>query len=181
MGIKFSGSLKRSTSLVTFLAKLDSPALSRAVARGLNEHAEEQRRISVKGIVSYTGVPNSRVSRVTKTVKAGVSSTLIAKVVTADKAIGLEEYGSPVWSRSMPGVEATAWNRRQIFDGTFMARGMVFHRVGASRMPIRKLYGPVLANELAKPDRPNVPRARAFAELDLKKRVYRQILRELGA
>jgi hypothetical protein len=38
----------------------------------------------------------------------------------------------------------------------------------------------VLANELAKPSRPNVPASERFAALDLEKRVVRQVIRTLG-
>jgi hypothetical protein len=38
----------------------------------------------------------------------------------------------------------------------------------------------VLANEFAKPTRPNVPAAERYAAIDLEQRVLRQIIRVIG-
>jgi hypothetical protein len=54
----------------TFLRNLGDPRVRVAAAQGLNEHAAEQRRLSVTGIAAYTGVPKGRVSGATTVIKA---------------------------------------------------------------------------------------------------------------
>lgn len=177
----------------SFLERLTGPAMQQAAARGLTEHAHEQRRQSIIRIAAYTGVPNGRVASTTKVLpaKGGASPEVI--VQTADRAITLAEYGNPAWVRdlnpgwkggavsSMRGAEATGWNVRRQFPGAFIAGGQVVVRKGPERdAPLKILSMAVLRNELAKPTRPNVPAAEQFAQLDLEKRVTRHVLRALG-
>lgn len=193
--MKITAEFHQSTQLAQFLAKL-RPGTLRGAARGLNEHAEEQRRQSIVRIVATTGVPAGRMSGKTKVRKARASAAMTASVETADVAIPLAEYGNPVWVRdlnpmadgrrggsvsSMRGAEATGWNVRRQFPHSFIANGQVVVRTSKARYPLKRLSMAVLANELAKPSRPNVPAATAFAQLDLEKRVIRHVLRILEA
>lgn len=179
----------------TFIKRLSDPRIRSAAALGLNEHADEQRRVSVTRISAYTGVPKGRVSGATKVIKAGGGATMQAVVRTSDAAISLAQYGNPVWVRdlnpmsdgirggsvsSMRGAEATGWNVRRQFPHAFMVSGQVVVRTGAGRTPLKRLSMAVLANELAKPSRPNVPAAERYAAIDLEKRVLRHVLRMLG-
>lgn len=190
--MKVTGEFHQSAEFEHFIAKIKGDAIPRAASIGLNEHADEQRRQSVVRISSYTGVPASRVRAKTR-VKRSSPGFLEAEVITADKAIMLSEYGSPVWTRdrtpgwkggsvsSMAGAEATGWNVRRVFKHAFIANGQVVVRTGPQRdASLKVLSMAVLANELAKPTRPNVPAAEKFVRLDLEKRVTRQILRLLG-
>jgi len=45
---------------------------------------------------------------------------------------------------------------------------------------LKRLSMAVLANELAKPTRPNVPAAEAFMRYDLERRVVRHVVRTVG-
>jgi hypothetical protein len=178
-----------------FLKKLSDPRIQQAAVRGLNEHADEQRRAAVTRIAAYTGVPKGRVSGSTKVIKASPAGTMEAKVRTSDVAIPLAEYGNPVWVRdlnpmsdgkfggpvsSMRGAEATGWNVRRQFPGAFIANGQVVVRTTKARTPLKRLSMAVLANELAKPTRPNVPAAQSFAAVDLQQRVMRHVIRAIG-
>jgi hypothetical protein len=180
----------------TFLTKLGSGELRAAAAMGLNEHAAEQRRQAVVGISSYTGVPRGRVGATTRLIKAsGTGSEIQAVIRTSDKAIGLAEYGKPTWVRdlnpmadgkrggsvsSMAGAEATGWNVRRIFKHSFIANGRVVVRVDKTSRRLKTLSMAVLANELAKPSRPNVAAAERYAAIDLERRVLRHVIRQLG-
>lgn len=180
----------------TFIKRLSDPRIRAAAALGLNEHAQEQRRTSVVRISAYTGVPRGRVSGATKVVKAGGGGASMQAIVrTSDAAISLAQYGNPVWVRdlnpmadgirggsvsSMKGAEATGWNVRRQFPGAFIAGGQVVVRTTKARKPLKRLSMAVLANELAKPSRPNVPAAERYAAIDLEKRVLRHVLRALG-
>ena len=185
--------LEKPRNLKTFFVKLGSPEMRQAAARGLNEHTEEVRRQSVTRMTSYTGVPRSRVAGKTKVIKARPSASMVARVQTADQAIGLHEYGAPTWTRdlkpgwkggsvsSMSGAEATSWNIRRQFKGTFVAKGKVFVRTGKARdAKLKVLSGAVLANELSKPTRPNVAAAEKYTQIDLERRVMRHIVRVVG-
>lgn len=193
--MKVTATFHQDAELIRFLRKLEGPEMERAAARGLNEHADEQARQSVVRISSYTGVPTSRMRSKTRTVRAAPGPTMTAEVVTSDVAIPLAEYGSPEWVRdlnpmadgkfggsvsSMRGAEATGWNVRRQFPHTFIANGQVVVRTTKDRFPLKVLSMAVLANELAKPSRPNVPAAERFAALDLEKRIVRQVIRTLG-
>lgn len=179
-----------------FLTKLGSGAIRPAAAMGLNEHADQQRKDSVARIVAYTGVPKSRVGSTTRLIKASASGAdMQATIRTRDKAIGLQEYGNPVWVRdlnpfadgqkggsvsSMKGAEATGWNVRRQFPHAFIANGKVVVRVSKTSRKLKMLSMAVLANELAKPSRPNVAAADRYAAIDLERRVLKHVLRALG-
>lgn len=192
--MKVTATYHQSAEIERFLRRLTGPNMQRAGARGLNEHAEEQKRQSVTRIAAYTGVPKGRVHSKTRVKRAAPSANMAAEVITADKAIRLAEYGNPQWTRdlnpgwkggavsSMRGAEATAWNVRRQFPGTWVAQGQVWRRSdpGDNRSRPVPLFAAVLANELAKPSRPNVPAAERYLALDLEKRVTRHVLRELG-
>jgi len=190
--VKITTQFHQSRDLKTFLLKIGGPEVGKAAAMGLNEHAAEQRRQSIVSISSYTGVPRGRVSSKTKLIKASASGTMEAKIRTSDVAIGLAEYGNPVWVRdqspsqfggsvsSMAGAEATGWNVRRQFKHAFVANGKVMVRTGKGRTPLKVLSMAVLANELAKPSRPNVPAAERYAAMDLERRVMRHVVRALG-
>ena len=194
--MKVTAEFHHSQEFKAFITKLGSPAMEQAAALGLNEHADEQRRGSITRISAYTGVPKGRVSGHTKVIKASAGASMEAKVQTNDVAIPLAEYGNPVWVRdlnpmsdgvfggpvsSMRGAEATGWNVRRQFAHAFIAGGQVVVRKTNSSYPLKVLSMAVLANELAKPSRPNVPAAEAFAAYDLEKRVFRHVVRILGA
>jgi len=183
----------QSSEIAHFLRNLTGPAMQQAGARGLTEHAQEQKRQSVVRIAAFTGVPAGRVRSKTRVTGAKPGPSMSAVITTADQAIPLGEYGNPVWVRdrnpgwkggavsSMAGAQATAWNVRRTFGGTWVAGGQVYRRQTSDprSRPVR-LFSAVLANELAKPSRPNVSQTERFAQLDLEKRVTRHVLRALG-
>lgn len=185
----------RPTGLTPFLRELSSPGMVKAALAGLNEHADEQRRQAVVRVSESTGIPASRMAAKTRVIKAVPAKSMTATVETKDQAIGLAEYGKPVWVRdrnpfaegqrggsvsSMAGAEATAWNIRRVFKGSFIVNGRVVIRTSKARFPLRTLYAAVLPNELSKPDRPNVPAAERFAQVDLESRITRHVVRYLA-
>jgi len=193
--MKVTAEFHRSGNFTAFLGKIGGPEIQRAAAVGLNEHAEEQRRQAVTKISAYTGVPRGRVSSKTKVIKARPGGSIEAAVRTSDTAISLAQYGNPVWKRdlnpmadgkrggpvsSMRGAEATGWNVRRQFPGAFVAGGQVVVRTSKASRPLKVLSMAVLANELAKPSRPNVQAAQAFAAIDMERRVMRHVIRALG-
>ncbi|MCB1471013.1 MAG: hypothetical protein KDK08_28495 [Rhizobiaceae bacterium] len=184
----------QSHEITRFLKNLSGPAMQQAAARGLTEHAQEQRRQSIVRIVAITALPRGRVAGPIKVKPAPAGLATEAQVHVADRAISLAEYGSPAWTRdlnpgwkggavsSMSGAEVTGWGYRRQHRGTWVANGQVYKRADYKnpRSKAKMLWGVVLANELAKPEWKNVAGAEAFAQLDLEKRVTRHVLRALG-
>lgn len=179
-GVKVDARLERLHEMTALVRRLQNLDMAVPAARGLNEHAEEQKRQSIVRISNFTGIPNGRVSGGMSIKRAVPAPSMTATVESRDQAISLGEYGSPTWSRSEAGARATAWNKTRIFPGTFVAKGEVMARQTSARYPLQKLYGPVIPNELSKPTRPNVPASEAFLALDLEKRITRHIIVALG-
>ena len=178
--------------LLAFLGKVGGPEMQVAAARGLNEHTKEQRRQAVVSMTRITAIPSGRIGGVTRTINAKPGPFMESKVQVRDRAIGLHEYGNPVWVRdlspkggkgavsSMAGAEASGWNRRKVYRGTFVAKGKVFVRKSDGRYPLKMLSGPVLANELAHMKKSTAPGAVKYANLDLERRVLRHVMLALG-
>lgn len=191
--MRLRASLTRTLEIDRFVAALSGPAMRTAGARGLTEHAQEQRRLSVTVMTRMTGLPKGRVGAVTRT-HAASAGGLVAKVVVSDRAIGLHEFGSPVWNAdlkpkaygkgvfrgprsSSAGAEATGWNRRKVYRGSFIGKGRVLVRKGGK---LKMLSGPVLANELVDRSKTNSKSVEAYMEQDLSNRVMRHIALSLG-
>jgi len=54
------------------------------------------------------------------------------------------------------GVSVNAWGRRQTLRSAFIARGRVYRRRGAARLPIRMLWGPTVWGTFRTPEVQNV-------------------------
>jgi hypothetical protein len=192
--VRVEATYHQSHELTRFLRALNGPEMMQAGARGLTEHAQEQRKQSIVQIVQTTALPTGRVSGPIKVIPAPVAANTMAEVRVADAPITLAEFGNPVWTRdlkpgwkggavsSMSGALVTGWGYRREHRGTWVAGGQVWKRANhaESRSPAKLVWGVVLANELAKPTWKNVARAERFAQLDLEKRVTRHVLRALG-
>lgn len=61
-----------------------------------------------------------------------------------------KEYFGASWNKANPGATHSAWNKRQIAVGTFMAPGFkpVFRRTTSARLPIAPIWGPNMAREV---------------------------------
>lgn len=154
-----------------------SQEVQQAAARGLNEHIRLQERNAVNFLGAFTNQGSARVAGVTKSVKAAPGPAMSALVVVNDKAIAAGEHTGRSWSRSAPGATHRDW-KGQTLPRTFtVARwgGAIYERTSSTRKPIRKIWGPILANELRKESRPNIGRMRAFAERDVLPRVLRHV------
>ena len=190
--MRVTGQLDRSSNIFQLIARLEGGHVQIAAARGLNEHADEQRRQAVTVMTAKTGLPKGRVASVTRTVRAVPGASMEAMVRVTDRAIGLHEYGAPTWARdlspkpgrgavsSMRGAEATGWNRRKTYTGSFVAKGKVIIRTSDDRFPLKMLSGPVLANELTDMKKSTAPGAQRLAGMDMERRVMRHMQVALG-
>lgn len=191
--MSITATFERSQDLVRFLSGLGGPELQQAAARGLTEHAHEQRRLSAQVMASVTGLPKARVDKPMSVTPASPGPSMEARVVLRDRAIGLHEYGNPSWNAdlrprmtsmgprgsrsSSAGAEATGWNRRKVYRGSFVGKGMVFIRKGGK---LKMLSGPVLANELVDQKKSNSKSVERYMDQDLTNRVMRHLALALG-
>jgi hypothetical protein len=134
-----------------------SAAMHQAEARGLNEGGDKVRTAVQRALWRQTSVKNYRsiTSRVrtTRAFEGSLSYTIIA----TGKGIPIREF--PV-RLTGAGVVAQVWGVAHQFQRSF---GEKDHpgvegfraRLGASRLPIRKFYGPALPKELGKGESAN--------------------------
>lgn len=191
--MQVTATFERSQELVRFLNKLHGPDMQAAAARGLTEHAHEQRRLSAQVMASVTGLPKGRVDKPMSVTPAAPGPAMEARVVLRDRAIGLHEFGNPSWNAdkrprmtsagprgsrsSSAGAEATGWNRRKVYRGSFIGKGMVLIRKGGK---LKMLSGPVLANELVDQKKSNSKSVERYMDQDLTNRVLRHLSIALG-
>lgn len=99
-------------------------------------------------LVAWTGIKSyAETERGMKLIyAAGGSMTGALRITDRHRRIG-KNFGA-AWSRSNPGGTHSAWNRSQMAAGSFMARGILFRRVGKGRHPIAPLWGPNMAREV---------------------------------
>lgn len=74
----------------------------------------------------------------------------VYRIIAKSGAMSLKEFDA---KQTAEGVVASPWGRRRVFRHAFILRklgGHVFIRKGKARLPIKKLYGPVLANEMVR-------------------------------
>lgn len=168
----------RVSTIGAFARKLEGMEIRAAAARGLNEHIRLQQRQAVRLMASQTRLSQGRVARVTKAINASPGGTMEAAVEVVDAAIPLGKETSRSWSRSATGATAGDW-RSHTYPASFMVRkygGDIFARKpGSKKWPIIRLWGPVLPNELRRPNQPTYQGAVRLASTDLEARVVRHI------
>lgn len=180
MTIQIEGRITASLDLfINGLA--NSQAIQAGAALGLNEHIRLQEKNAVNFIAAFTRQPKGIVGGATRSVKAAPGPVMSAKVVTEYPAIPAGQHTGRSWDRSAPGATHGDW-KGQMLPRTFtVARwgGAIYERTGSSRKPIRKMWGPVLGNELAKENRPNLGRMEAFMSRDALNRIMKQVGKSL--
>jgi hypothetical protein len=126
-----------------------------AIRRALNRVGDQLYTRTIKVVAKQVGTTQRSIRKymIKKRVFAGARA--VYRIVGEAPAMSLKEF-SP---RQTPqGVSAAPWGHRRIFKHSFISAalgGHVFvreiHGGGrAGRLPIRKLWGPVLANELVR-------------------------------
>jgi hypothetical protein len=184
MGMKFSADASRIVTIADMAVKLGGDAIQQAARLGLNEHTREQRRQSIVRVSAFTGVPQGYVSGKTTVRPAAGGAVMESAVVTKAQPMNIAKFGAASWTRAMPGAQATGWNKRQTFKGSFIRNGVVLIRTSGKRNPVRGIYGPSLANELVRRDwksaTPNPLMAERFAATDLSARILRILSVKLG-
>ena len=121
------------------------------ISRSINHGLRKLRTVLTNDLKAWTGLKVK--AKIRESMKMHLSNpgslTGILRVRSGHTAVTKEYYGA-TWNRKNPGASHSAWNRRQIAVGTFMAPGMkpVMRRTGSARLPIAPLWGPNLAREV---------------------------------
>lgn len=184
MGLKIQVDTSRMAALTAVIAKLENtPAVRAAMARGLNEHLDRQKRDTVTTVAAQTGLSRGYVDGETS-VRRASSGSLEGAVKMEGPAVLAGEHTSRSWSRSAAGATHGDWpsytRKGGLMEHTFMAYGHIVRRVGKGRGPIQAIWGPVPPNEMLRKDMPNYPRAEKDVSTDLAPRVLRAVQFELG-
>jgi hypothetical protein len=156
---------------------LTPPKLDRAVALGLVDTAKSAVSKAASTIARRTSLRSAMVkSRISyDKVKIGDYQTFIR---SSRRLIPLIDYGG---RQTAVGVRAAKpWGRAQVFRTAFIAtmptghRG-VYRRVGASRLPIKQMWGPGIYHTFAQPD------VQAVVKATIKQRLPVAIARRIKA
>jgi hypothetical protein len=132
----------------------------KALARAVNRVTKTVEGRVVRVIAKQSSIKVTDVRRALKKdlVKPGGGQTLEGKVIARGRPIPLKDFGAKqmTW-----GVQAKVWGRVQRFPGTFIfagtyrsgnpvGHGHVFHRTSAKGLPVEKMFGPSVPEEMVK-------------------------------
>lgn len=142
------------------LAQLGSPAkVQRVIARAANYEGRKSLTQVRRALVTQTSIPRPVVVKGTRFLPAstGGGGAVQTAIQGTGKPLSLKVFGA---KQNASGVTATVWGHRQQFDGGFRGPrpgaiaprlgGHAFVRTSAKRTPIKKMFGPGIANELIK-------------------------------
>lgn len=143
-------------TLARVLRGVDVSARGLVVARAINDTMDRFWTQLKAEMLTWTGLKGNigkqrldKGKHIRRAHAAHWSSTMTIKdryiVVTA-------RYFSAKWNRSMPGVAHAAWGKQQTTKHSFMIAGKApaFLRVSSSQYPIRPVWGPNPAREVAR-------------------------------
>lgn len=118
-----------------------------AISRAMNWTGDKSRTAAARTLSQTTGLPYGRTRAELYTRRASSNHFLYA-IGAHGRALGLAEFRA---RQTQKGVTAAPWGERRLFPHTFIVEklgGQVFKREGKARLPIRKLFGPSIPNEL---------------------------------
>ena len=130
-------------------ALLEQAALQapKAVAMALNRAADQTATAVKRALAKQTGLPVNYVGNALRVLGANPAA-LSAAIVATGGYVPLSKFKA---NQTAAGVTAAPWGKRRLFAHTFVIGkfgGNVFKRVGKSRLPLHRLYGPAIPREL---------------------------------
>jgi len=152
------------------LGELTDGAIYKGIAQAANAAGAKSKTQTVRSIAKATGLKAKDVRPKVKLVKASTSAnrkSLEVKIETRGRRIRLIKFSAQEKTRKRQGrvvarlgVKAKPWNRPQVFQDAFIAPvrygrgdqagstdGVFVRYMGATRLPIKQLYGPGIARE----------------------------------
>lgn len=180
------------TVIGTFeISGISDPAMMQAAMIGLRKHMRLQERSAISFLGGFTSQGAGYVAGKTKMWVTGGAGGAVGVIQVTDKPFGAGIRTGRSWTRGSAGATHRDW-KGKLSKRTFIVRrwgGNIFSRLPkdpttrAGRRKerfVKKIWGPVLRNELRKENRPNVPRMRALAERDALNTIMAEIARVMG-
>lgn len=122
-----------------------------AFSRALNHEGRKTFTAVKREMRKQTSIPVSMITAAMK-FKASSRAHLRTIISGSGRPLPLRLFGAKQYSY---GVRATVWGRAQQFKSAFIVAskgGNVFHRTSRKRLPIEKMYGPGIPQEMVKGD-----------------------------
>lgn len=122
-----------------------------AIRRAINRVGDQLFTRTVRTVAEQMGVTQKSIRKYLSKGRASPARSTVYSIFARAPAMSLKEFNP---RQTSEGVSVKVWGRRQVFLHAFISPqlgGHVFVRQhGAGRLPIKKLWGPVLANEIAR-------------------------------
>ena len=129
-------------SLRSMLGEVNPQILAQSVNRVMGPERTKIRR----SLTKTTGIAYQRINAVVKTEMA-TPAKLSYKIEATDEFLPLSFFKARI---VRAGVSAAPWATRRTFPSAFIRHGTPFVRVGQSRYPIKRLWGPSAGRELGR-------------------------------
>lgn len=134
-------------STVPALKSLSTAMRSEVIPRALNKTGDVVYTAVKRRLTKTTSIPYGRINKVVSKRSARPGHEVVTIGAKAE-ATSLKDF-APKQQRK--GVRAKVWGRSQLYRRTFIGPGgHVYKRTTGKRLPIEKLFGPVVANELVR-------------------------------
>lgn len=122
-----------------------------AFRRGLNKAGQMAYTQVKREVAKQIGASQAKVVRYGGLKRIPATGQLLeTRIIARGGHIPLNDFKA---RQTRSGVSAAPWARRVVFGGTFIVGsigGNVFKRIGPSRLPIEKLWGPSVPKEVVK-------------------------------
>jgi hypothetical protein len=119
-----------------------------AIAKAVDEVGNKTMTQVRRSVAKQAGVKYGRVAKVLSKRQAMGAGEGSYSIIARDVTMSLKEFGP---RKTRKGVSAAPWGKRRVFPHSFIGPGgHIFHRVGKSRLPIKKMYGPAIPKEMVK-------------------------------
>lgn len=131
------------------LASLGDEGARKVMSRALNHEGDKGRTQIKRVLVRQTGIKYGQVNKAMKTIRSSPATLTYTLEARGDET-NISLFGA---RQRKKGVSAAPWGTRRIFKHSFVVPsydGRVYVRRGASRFPLKALYGPNIARELLK-------------------------------
>lgn len=134
-------------ALKSAFVDLSAGEMERAYAAALNRTGDMTYTRVVKALAEQTGAANREVRKEVSKHRAD-AGTLTFTIKAHGGYWSLKRFKAKAAAK---GVSASPWKVRRVFAGTFFGPGgHVYRRTSDERLPIKKLWGPAIPNEMLK-------------------------------
>lgn len=144
ISMDFSADFKRVERMFKNAPKI----VEKATVSSLNKTNKNILTLANRLIAKQTGLSIRDIKKIMRTNKAKKNS-LMASITSAGKELNLIRFKP---RKTRRGVSATAWGKRKLYKGAFIANNgrTVFIRTSKNRLPIKPVFGPSIPKTMRK-------------------------------